>query len=102
MAVLRKVVIALVLIAVAVGVVGLLLPLQAHVERTTVINAPRATIFAQLDGFRNFSRWSPWADKDPNAKYTFEGPESGAGARMSWVGDPKTVGSGSQVILESR
>ena len=33
---------------------------------------------------------------------TFEGPVAGPGAKMSWVGDPATVGSGSQTIIESR
>jgi effector-binding domain-containing protein len=39
---------------------------------------------------------------DPNAKYTYSGPVTGVGAKMSWVGDPKSVGSGSQEIVESR
>jgi hypothetical protein len=45
-------------------------------------------------------KWSPWAALDPNAKYTIEGPEFGVGAKQSWIGDPKTVGSGSQEIVE--
>jgi effector-binding domain-containing protein/carbon monoxide dehydrogenase subunit G len=102
MTILKKVVVALILIVVALAVVGLLLPRRAHVERSALVDAPRATIFAQLNGFRNFHKWSPWADKDPNAKYTFAGPDFGVGAKMSWSGDPKTVGSGSQEIVESR
>ena len=102
MAVLKKIVIALVLTAVALAVVGLLLPRQVHVERSAVIDAPRATVFAQVNGYKNFNKWSPWFDQDPNARYTYEGPEFGAGAKFSWSGDPKTVGSGSQEIVESR
>jgi effector-binding domain-containing protein len=34
-------------------------------------------------------------------KVTLEGPESGVGAKQSWVGDPKKVGSGSEIITES-
>jgi hypothetical protein len=40
--------------------------------------------------------------KDPNAHYTITGPVAGVGAKESWVGDPKTVGSGSQEIIESK
>lgn len=82
--------------------VGMLLPREVHVERATTIAAPRATVYALLDGYRSFSKWSPWAEKDPNATYSFSGPDFGAGAKMSWSGDPKKVGSGSQEILEAK
>jgi effector-binding domain-containing protein/uncharacterized protein YndB with AHSA1/START domain len=78
----------------------MLLPRHSHVQRGIVIEAPRATVFALVDGFKQFNKWSPWKAKDPNAKYTIEGPEFGVGAKQSWVGDPKTVGSGSQEIIE--
>ena len=38
---------------------------------------------------------------DPNAKNSFEGPESGVDAAMSWAGN-KTVGEGRMTIIESR
>jgi len=87
------------LIAVVV-VVGLFLPATAHVERSVVIKAPPAMVFTVLNGFRQFDRWSPWADIDPNDVTTYEGPESGVGAKMSWAGNAE-VGTGSQEILES-
>jgi Polyketide cyclase / dehydrase and lipid transport len=75
-----------------------LLPRQVHVDRSIVINAPRGAVFAQINGFQTFNKWSPWFELDPNAKYTFEGPATGVGSKMSWVGDPSALGSGSQVI----
>jgi effector-binding domain-containing protein/uncharacterized protein YndB with AHSA1/START domain len=102
MKILKKVLIALVLIVVAAAGIGLLLPRQVHVERSAVIDAPRATVFALVNGFRNFNKWSPWHAMDPQAKYAYEGPDFGVGAKMSWSGDAKTVGSGSQEIVESR
>jgi len=75
-----------------------LLPRQVHVDRSITIDAPRATVFARINGFQTFNTWSPWFELDPNATYTFEGPATGAGAKMSWVGDPSTLGSGSQVV----
>jgi len=79
-----------------------LLPRQVHVERSIVVAAPRAAVFAQIDGYRTFNTWSPWFELDPNAKYTFEGPATGVGAKLSWVGDPSTLGSGSQIITASQ
>jgi hypothetical protein len=82
--------------------VAYLLPRQVHVDRSITINAPREAVFAQINGFGTFNKWSPWFELDPNAKYTVEGPATGVGAKMSWVGDPSTLGSGSQVITASQ
>ena len=100
MAILKKIVLALVVLIVLLAAIGMLLPRNVHVERSIVIDAPAATVFALLDGYKQFNKWSPWAVYDPNAKYTYEGPEFGVGAKQSWSGDPKTVGTGSQEIIE--
>ena len=83
-------------------VVGCVLPSTTHVERSTVINAPQAQIFAYLNDFQKFNLWSPWANKDPNTRYQFSGPASGVGSKMSWQSDHKGVGSGSQEITVSQ
>ena len=101
MGILRKIVLALVVLVVLLAGVGMLLPRQVHVERQIVIDAPRATVYAVVGGYKQFNKWSPWAGIDPNAKYQVEGPEFGVGAKQSWVGNPKTVGSGSQEIIEA-
>lgn len=97
----RLVVFLLVLIAVAIGV-AFVLPGSAHVERSIAIERPASQVFAIVDGYRRFNEWSPWAAKDPSAHYSLSGPASGVGAKQSWQGDPKTVGSGSQEIIESK
>jgi len=91
----------LVLIVVLIGV-AFVLPSHWHVERSTTIARPPSEVFALLNGYQRFNEWSPWAAKDPKAKYTFSGPATGVGAKQSWEGDPKTVGSGSQEIVESK
>lgn len=79
---------------------GMLLPSTTHVERSIVIQCSPAQVFDTLDSFGRFNAWSPWAEYDPQAKYTFEGPARGVGARMRWVGN-RAVGSGSQEITAS-
>ena len=79
---------------------SLLLPASTHVERSIVIDRPPAQVFATVNSFQRFREWSPWAAYDPDAKYTFEGPAHGVGARMTWTGN-RSVGSGSQESLES-
>ncbi|MFN8690640.1 MAG: SRPBCC family protein [Cyclobacteriaceae bacterium] len=74
---------------------------QSHMQRSVVIQAPPASVYQQLISFKNFNAWSPWAKLDPNTRYTYEGPESGVGARMSWVSENPNVGAGSQWIVEA-
>ena len=79
---------------------GYLLPSEVSLQRQTVINAPPEKVFALVSGYKRFNEWSPWAELDPKAIYTFEGPESGVGAKMSWASNDPNVGAGSQTITE--
>jgi uncharacterized protein YndB with AHSA1/START domain len=79
---------------------GYLLPGEVDMQRQTAINAPPDKVFALVGGYNRFNEWSPWAELDPKAVYTFEGPESGVGAKMSWASNDPNVGAGSQTITE--
>lgn len=74
-------------------------PDKGYVERSIMINAPAQEVFRELNSYQNFTLWSPWAKMDLNAKYTYDGPTSGTGAKMFWEG--KSIGKGSQWIEES-
>jgi effector-binding domain-containing protein/uncharacterized protein YndB with AHSA1/START domain len=97
----KKIVLGLVVLVVVLAGIGFLLPRQVHVERTAVIEASPSTLFTVLNNFKMFNKWSPWAALDPNAEYTYAGAATGVGSSLSWKGDPKKVGSGSQEIVES-
>ena len=101
MSLFRKVLLGIGGLLILLTLVAYLLPRTVHVERSTVIAAPRATVFTIVNSFTHFNKWSPWAALDPSATYTYEGSVAGVGARMSWVGDPSTMGSGSLVITAS-
>lgn len=81
-------------------VVGMFLPQTRHVERSAVIVATPSEVFQQINNPKSFNQWSPWAKLDPNAQYTFVGPESGKGAGMTWSSNNKGVGSGSWMIRD--
>jgi effector-binding domain-containing protein len=91
----------LVLFVALIGV-AFLLPASTHVERSITIQRPASQVFAVLNSYRRFNDWSPWVAKDPHAVYTISGPPAGVGAKQAWHGDPKTVGSGSLQIVESK
>ena len=101
MKILKKILIALVALVALLLIVGLLLPSTSHIERSTVISAPQSTVFALVNGYTRFNDWSPWAEMDPEARYTREGPAQGVGAKQTWQSDDNKVGSGSQEITMS-
>ena len=101
MKILKWLLIAVVVLIVAAVGTAFMLPDTSHVERSTTIAARPATVFAVINGYRQFNKWSPWADKDPNTKYQIEGPMTGVGAKQSWQSEDPNVGSGSQEIVES-
>lgn len=98
----RFVLIILLLVLVLIGVGYFLLPDEAHVERDIRIDAPPAAVFPYVNDFRKFNEWSPSADWAPDIEYSYSGPESGVGARMDWQSDNPEVGSGSNLITQSR
>ncbi len=82
-------------------VIGLFLPADHHVERNINVDRPPSVVFTLLNSYKTFKNWSPWAKRDPQAQFHFSGPDSGVGARLSWSGDPRLVGTGWQQITES-
>lgn len=97
-----KIVIRVVLLAVVLLIIVIATrPDTFHVERSTSIAAPGATVFARLDDFHQWADWSPWEKLDPQMKRTFEGPASGVGASYAWTGNDK-VGEGRMTIAQSQ
>jgi hypothetical protein len=96
----KKILIGLVALLVVLAVVGLILPRHVLVKRFVVINRPASLVYATVNSFVLFPKWSPWQDLDPNMIQTTEGPRDGVGAKLVWKGNDK-VGSGTQLITAS-
>ncbi len=76
-------------------------PDEFRVTRSITVAAPPAIVFPHYNDFHLWKAWSPWEKRDPQAKGTFEGPESGVGSSFAWDGNAD-VGAGKMTILESR
>jgi hypothetical protein len=92
-----------ILLGLAVIIVGIIIAsrFQPHtytVERTGTIAAPPSVVFAQLIDFRNWVKFDPCMELDANAVFSYEGPESGVGAKYHWTSN--AAGKGSMVITE--
>ncbi len=85
-----------VVLAIAIAIVLILAatkPNNFSIERATTIKAPPERIFPLINDFHQWGTWSPWENKDPAMKRTFDGAASGKGAVYAWDGN-KNVGSG--------
>lgn len=86
-------------IILSVIIVGMTRPDQYHVERSIEISASAEKIYGIASDLHRFEEWSPWAERDPNMKKSFEGAPSGVGSIYAWEGN-KEVGSGRMIISD--
>jgi len=101
MKILKKILIVLVILVAIAAIVGLMLPSAVHIERSMVVNAKPAKVYAYLDNMKKDPEWSPWLLKDTAAQLQYEGPETGIGSKLSWKSDNSDVGNGSMITVES-
>ena len=91
-----------VLIVLGVIIVGFLgfvasRPGTFHYEKSGVIAAAPDQIFPYLDDFKKGSEWNTFDKADPEMKKSYDGPESGVGAKMAFEGN-SNVGVGNLEI----
>lgn len=79
-------------VIIGLGVIYLILcafgPKQIIVERETSINKPATLVKEKMGDLKFFhERWSPWTEKDPNMKVTYEGTPGQVGHSHTWSGN---------------
>jgi uncharacterized protein YndB with AHSA1/START domain len=85
-----------VVLGILVVVVGVILavaaarPPRLRIERSVVIDAPPAKVFALVDDFHNWRQWAPGDKDDPTSNRTYSGAEAGVGAVSNWRGNGNT------------
>lgn len=96
---LRTTLLAIAAVLILIFVVGLFLPSEAHVERSTTIDAPPDVVYSQISDFTTWPAWSAWFDNDPTMEATFSEKSSGIGASYSWSSE--NSGAGEMTIMEA-
>jgi len=98
---LKKILLGLAVVVVALAGFIATRPDTFSVQRTATMKASPDIAFALVNDFRRWGGWSPWEKMDPAMKKSFEGAESGVGAKYSWSGNDQ-VGEGRMTIEESK
>jgi hypothetical protein len=98
---LMKILIGLAVVVVVLVMIVATRPSEFRVARTATIAAPAPAVFAQVNDFRRWEAWNPWARIDPAMKQTYEGAPAGPGAVYTWAGNHE-VGEGRMTLTESR
>jgi effector-binding domain-containing protein len=69
------------------------------VERSKVINSPKATVYNYINDFRNYEDFESWTAEDPSIKMTFPSKTVGNGASYYWAGED---GKGNAITLKTK
>jgi uncharacterized protein YndB with AHSA1/START domain len=77
-------------------IAGMVLPGAWSAETSRTVRASPDSVFALLAAPRRWDEWTPW----PEMTFSYDGPESGSGARRSW--DTPEIGQGAFTILEAQ
>lgn len=74
-------------------------PKDMNTEKSASIKTSPDVAYEMVSNLKNWEQWSPWYQKDPEMKLTYDGPASGKGAKYSWEGE--ISGSGKMEIIEA-
>jgi len=96
---LKKISIALVFILAIPFIAALFVNSNYHVERQTIINKDKDSVFNFLKYLENQSKFSKWANVDPMMKKGAHGIDGTVGFYTTWESDNPNVGKGEQEII---
>ncbi len=96
----KKLLLAFVALIVLLLLGGMLLPSEFSVERTITIAGSRDQIYQPVSTLRDWPKWTAWNPQNyPNMTYSYDGAESGVGAKSNWA-DPEG-GNGTMEITSA-
>jgi Polyketide cyclase / dehydrase and lipid transport. len=82
-------------LVIVIGILHLIAPKTYQVDRKIVVSKEIDTVFKSLCSLKEQQIWSPWAEKDPEMKITYNGPDGSIGSYTHWTGN-EDVGEGEQ------
>src|SRR5690606_9045364 len=96
MKILKKIVIALLIIIAIPLIVAAFLRKKFHSEGSVIINKPKQEVFNYIKYVKNQDNFGVWQLSDPDMQKTSEGTDGTVGFKYSWQSEK--LGKGAQVI----
>lgn len=97
-----ELIVAIIIVAVAAVIAGLVMPGSGHVERSLTMGKDMHQVYDMLDNFRRFPDYAYFTTEDPHIHYQYSGKDYGPGAEISWSGNAEKVGSGRLTIASNQ
>lgn len=97
---LKKILIGLGVLILVYVIVCAIAPKRATVVRSTVVKSSKASAFNCVADVKNWEKWSPWNEYDPNMKITYFGTMLTKGSGYSWESEVKNVGNGKLTVTD--
>lgn len=98
MRIIKRILVVLLLLILAVAITGIFTQKDYGVEREIVINKPKEEVFAYLKMLKNQSEYSVWQQRDPKMKKKYSGEDGNIGFVSAWESKNDEVGAGEQEI----
>jgi effector-binding domain-containing protein len=70
-----------------------------EVEKSIDINNSAILVFEQINNLKNWEKWDPWLNNEPNMKLQYNNTKSGVGSLKKW--ESKSYSNGQMEIIES-
>ena len=84
MLIVKRIVLGVLVVVVALIAIAYALPSHYRVSRSVDIDAPVSTVYPLVAETRAWKRWSAWNRRDPDMQIVYAGPPSGPGAQWRW------------------
>jgi hypothetical protein len=101
MKILVKTAIGILILVSILWLISMALPSKWHVEKSISVNANPSEIYQLTTELKNWSKWSPWYDLDPNTQWTYSDSTYGVGAWYAWKSQKRNVGNGRLEIISA-
>ena len=98
MKIIKRLLLALIILIAILLIVAFFLPKDYAVEREIIINKPKDSVFLFVKYLKNQDFYSTWNQKDPKMKKTYSGTDGTVGFIAGWESTNDEVGVGEQEI----
>src|SRR5687768_5865382 len=102
MKILKRILLAVVMIIAIILIVALFVKNEYTVEREITINKPNEHVFSYVKYLKNQNKFNTWATRDPHIKQEYKGTDGTVGFISAWESNDKNVGKGEQQIRSIR